>query len=170
MKVKDLIPWNPSKRDVEQRREGGSHPVRALQSDVNRVFDEFWRTFNLPMGRLWEESASAVAEPNIDVRETDKEVEVTAELPGMEEDDIEVSVTDGMLMIAGEKESEREAQEQGYVLRERSVGRFERVVPLPDGLDFDSVKATFKNGLLKITIPKTKEAQAAVKRVAVKSS
>ena len=75
-----------------------------------------------------------------------------------------------MLAIAGQKESELERKDQGYVLRERSFGRFERVIPLPEGLDLDAVKATFKNGLLTVTIPKTKETQAAVKRVSVKGT
>ena len=170
MKVKDLIPWSPSKRGMQQQRGESRHPVRALQSDVNHVFEDFWRTFNLPMSGLLDEDAGAAAEPNIDVRETDKEIEVVAELPGMDEKDVEVSISDGMLAITGQKESERERKDQGYVLRERSFGRFERVIPLPEGLDLDAVKATFKNGLLTVTIPKTKETQAAVKRVSVKGT
>ena len=169
MKVKDLISRSPSKRAVQQQSES-PHPVRALQSDINRVFEEFWRSFHLPFSRLRDDNGGTVTEPSIDVRETDQELEVKAELPGMEEKDIEVGVTPGLLTIAGQKESERETQEQSYVLRERSFGRFERVIPLPDGVDIDSAKATFKNGLLTISIPKTREAQAALKRVAVKNS
>ena len=92
---------------------------------------------------------------------------MVAELPGMDEADVEVSVAEGMLTIRGEKKSERDEEEKGYVLRERSFGRIERVVPLPAGLDLDSAKATFKNGVLTVTIARTAEAQAAVKHIAV---
>ena len=85
----------------------------------------------------------------------------------MNEADIDVSVAPGMLTIRGEKKSERDEEKEGYVLRERSFGRVERVVPLPDGLDLDSPKAVFKNGVLTVTIAKTAEARQAVRRIAV---
>ena len=107
--------------------------------------------------------------PRVDVRETDNEVEIVAELPGMEEGDVDVSIAEGMLTIRGEKRSEREEREEGngYILRERSFGRIERLVPLPEGLDLDSAEATFKNGVLTVRIAKTAEAQRAAKRIQV---
>ena len=168
MKVKDLIPWDLGKHEAEQPREA-AHPIRALQSDINRAFEDFWQTFNFPTTRLWDSGFTAAAVPSVDVRDTEKEVEVIAELPGMEEKDVEVTVAEGALVISGAKKYEQEKQDKGYLLRERSFGRVERVVPLPDGLDLDSAKATFKNGVLTVAIPKTKEAQAAVKRIAVKA-
>jgi HSP20 family protein len=164
MKITDLIPWG--KRDVPARRDG-TNAVHALQADLNRVFDDFWRAFDLPSPGTWGTGFDAEAAPRIDVRETAKQVEVLAELPGMEEKDVDVRVAEGTLTITGEKKSERETEEKGYVLRERSFGRFERVVPLPDGLDVDAAKATFKNGVLTITIPKTAEAQTEVKHIQV---
>jgi len=101
------------------------------------------------------------------VRENDKEVDVEAELPGMNEDDIDVAVADGTLVIRGEKKDEHEERDEGFIRRERVFGRIERVVPLPDGLDVDHAKATFKNGVLTVAIPRTAEAQAAVKRIGV---
>jgi HSP20 family protein len=166
MNIRDLIPWTRGGRDVQVRREG-SDPMVALQSDIDRVFDNFWRSFDLPMLGAGNGGFRAALTPRVDVRETDKEVEVVAELPGMDEADIDVSVAEGMLTIRGEKKAEREQEERGYVLRERSFGRIERMVPLPDGLDPDSAKATFKNGVLTVTIAKTPEAQAAVKRIPV---
>lgn len=104
MKIRDLIPWNWGKRQVPLRREQ-SDPLRALQTDINRAFDSFWRGFDLP----WQSMSSwAMAMPNVDVSETDKEIEVTAELPGMEEKDIDVSGAEGVLTIRGEKKSEVE--------------------------------------------------------------
>ena len=106
----------------------------------------------------------------MDVSETDKAVEIKAELPGLEPDDVEVSIADGAVAIRGQKKAEREAKEKDYVLRERSFGVIERTVPLPDGLDTDAAEASFKNGVLTLTIPKTAESQAASRRIPVTHS
>ena len=169
MKVRDLIPWSSAKRDVATQHQDTS-PVRALQLDINRAFDDFWRAFQLPMPSAWDEGPDGLAVPSVDVRDTGKAVEVVAELPGMQEADIDVSVADGALTIRGEKKSEREEKDKGYLLRERSFGSIERVIPLPDGLDVNSANAAFKNGVLTITIPRTQETQAAVKRIAVQQA
>ena len=140
---------------------------RGLQLDINRVFDNFWRSFELPMLGTGNGGAGSGLVPQVDVRETDQEIEVIAELPGMDEADVDVSVAPGMLTIRGEKKSEREQEGDGYILRERSFGRIERMVPLPEGLDLDSAEATFKNGVLTVRIAKTAEAQRAAKRIQV---
>lgn len=175
MNIRDLIPWSQSRREpwsqsrrqVAVRRENEDDPVQALQQNIDRVFEDFWRTFNLPMLGDWDGGAASAVVPRVDVRETDEEVEVVAELPGMEEADVDVSVSQGMLTISGEKRSEREEEDDGYVLRERSFGRVERIVPLPEGLDVDSAQATFRNGVLTVRIPKTAETQRAAKRISV---
>jgi HSP20 family protein len=167
MNIRDLIPWSRGGREVQVRREGGDDPMLALQSDINRVFENFWRGFALPSLGAGGNGFEGGVVPRVDLRETDKEVEVVAELPGMDEADVDVSVAEGMLTVRGEKKSEREEDKEGYVLRERSFGRIERMVPLPDGLDLDSAKATFKKGVLTVTIAKTPEAQAAVRRIPV---
>jgi HSP20 family protein len=141
--------------------------MQSLQHNIDRVLEDFWRSFNLPMLTDWDEGAASVVVPQVDVRETDQEVEVVAELPGMNEADVDVSVSQGMLTIRGEKTSEREEEDDGYVLRERSFGRVERIVPLPEGLDVDAARATFRNGVLTVTIPKTAETQQAAKRISV---
>jgi HSP20 family protein len=104
----------------------------------------------------------------VDVAETDKELKVEAELPGIDEADIDVRVSDGMLVISGEKKADRKVDENGYILHERSFGRVERALPLPDGIDADAAQATFKNGILTVTIPKTAQAQSSAKRIPVK--
>jgi HSP20 family protein len=169
MNIRDLIPWSRGGREVQARREDRDDPMLALQSDVNRIFENFWRGFDLPMLGDGDDSENGMM-PRVDVRETDKEVEVVAELPGMDEADLDVSVSEGMLTIRGEKKEEREREDKGYVLRERSFGRIERLVPLPAGIDPDSAKATFKNGVLTVTIAKTPEAQSAVKRIQVQAA
>jgi HSP20 family protein len=172
MNLKNLIPGKRSRRNASVRHEGSdvsesTDTMLALQTDFNRAFEDFWRALNLPALAMSTDDLASVAAPNVDVRDTDKAVEVIAELPGMEEADFDVALAEGALTIRGTKKSEREKEESGYVLRERSFGRIERVVPLPEGLDADSAKATFKNGVLTVTIPKTEESQAAVKHIPV---
>jgi len=174
MNIRDLIPWGHSRREPWSRsgqevatRRDDDDPMQALQLDINRVFDNFWRSFELPMPGTGNGGAGTGLVPQVDLRETDKEIEVIAELPGMDEADVDVSVAPGMLTIRGEKKSEHEREGDGYLLRERSFGRLERVVPLPEGVDLDSAEATFKNGVLTVRIAKTAEAQRAAKRIQV---
>jgi HSP20 family protein len=169
MNIRDLIPWSRGGREVQVRREGREETALALPSDIDRMFDDFWRRFGLPIPGVWGDGNGAAGGlmPRVDVRETEQEVEVIAELPGMNEADVDVSLAPGMLTIRGEKKSERDEEKEGYVLRERSFGRVERVVPVPDGLDLDSAKAVFKDGVLTVTIAKTPEARRAVRRIAV---
>jgi len=176
MKVKDLVPWRRDRNQANGQtalRRKGVDRTRALQADINQAFEDFWRGFGVPMpfenifgGGL---SASSDRLPRIDVRENDKEVDVEAELPGMDDKDIDISVAEGMLVIRGEKKAEREEKNGGYIKRERSFGRIERIVPLPDGLDLEHAKAVFKQGVLTVAIPRSHEAQEAVKRIPVHS-
>jgi HSP20 family protein len=167
MRIRDLIPWSRRKHEVSVRRDG-LDPVHALQSDINRAFEDFWRGFGPPHPGALSTEFPNPSLPPIDLHETDRQVEVLVELPGMEEKDIDVSVAEGTLMIRGEHKSERESKDKGYIRRERSFGAIERMVPLPDGLDLDATKATFKNGVLSVMIPKTAEARDAVKRISVR--
>jgi HSP20 family protein len=172
MRVSDLIPWRAERRN--QPASQGGDPVAALQSSVNRSFDDFLRMFPVPSagpggnwpGMLLDHGGGF----QVDVVDTDKEVRITAELPGVEEGDIDVRASDGMLTIAAEKKAAHETEEGGYMLRERSFGRVERTVPLPEGVDPDAAQASFKSGLLTITIPKTSQAQGASKRIPVQSN
>lgn len=107
--------------------------------------------------------------PQIDVSETDQEIRVTAELPGIDEKDVEVTLTDDVLMIRGKQKAEREEEkDRGYHLRERVQGTFSRVLRLPFAADPNQVQATVNNGVLTVTIPKPKEVQEKVHRIEVK--
>jgi HSP20 family protein len=166
MKVTDLIPWK-SKHNVPIRRENGNGRF-GLSSDFDRVFEDFWRGFGQSLPSAWYDSPETPAPPRVDMHETDNEVEIKVELPGMDESDVDVSLADGVLTVRGEKKDEREKKHKGYVLRERSFGSVERIVPLPPGLDLDSATAAFKRGVLTVTIRKTAEAQAQTRRIAVR--
>lgn len=168
MQIKDLIPWNRREGGLAQRR-NEDNPVLALQREMNRVFDRFFDRFlddrfAAPRGGF------AVAAPTVDVADTDEAIEVSAELPGLNEKDIEVSVSDGFLSISGEKKAEHEEKTKGYHVCERSYGRFSRTIPLPPGIKGDEAKAEFKNGVLSVVLPKSPEARAKARRIEVKAA
>jgi HSP20 family protein len=168
MRVTDLIPWK-STRGSEPAVRNERDPVAALQNDVNRAFADFLRmVYPVPMASWTTALADTGSGVQVDVAETDKELKVEAELPGIDEADIDVRVSGGMLIISGEKKADREVDENGYILHERSFGRIERALPLPDGIDADAAQASFKNGVLTVTIPKTAQAQSSAKRIPVK--
>jgi len=166
MKITDLSPWRGTGRDLATRTKA-SDPIRALQLDVDRAFDHFWRMVPFPFGTL---GPSEQADPvRVDVSDNGKEVAVTAELPGMSDADLDVSISDGLLTIRGEKKSDHEAEGNGMLLRERIYGVVERTVPLPNGLDPDAAKATFTNGVLNILIPRSADVQADTKQISVQA-
>ena len=108
--------------------------------------------------------------PAVDVVESEKAYEITAELPGMDEKNIEVKVTDGRLTVKGEKQEEKEEKEKDYYLQERHYGSFERSFDLPESVEPDKIEASFKKGVLTVTLPKKAEAQKAAKKIEVKSA
>jgi HSP20 family protein len=162
MAMTDLIPWGRG-RNVPAQRGGDAGPFLALHREMNRLFDDVFRGFDLaPFGdHLLERS---MGWPNIEVSETDKDVKVAAELPGLEEKDIEVEFAHGILSIKGEKKTETEDKDRRF--SERYYGRFERRIPA-ENVDQDKVSAAFKNGVLTVTLPKLPEAKSNVKRIAI---
>lgn len=168
MSVRDLIPWGrESNRVPSLFRDDERDPFMTLHREVNRLFDDVFRGFDsgLPTwGRL---SSNGGRWPNLEISDNEKEVRVTAEVPGMEEKDIEVLLDDGVLTLKGEKRSESEDKDRQF--SERFYGRFERRIPLGYEIEEEKVDAHFKNGLLTITLPKTAKAQAQAKRIEIKS-
>ncbi len=151
-----------------------SQPFERLRRQMDRLFDEFdWRSpFRRSMFDIepvWRRELSWAATPAVDIAEKDKAYEVTAELPGMDEKNIEVNVANGMLTIKGEKKEEKEEKRKDYYHSERRYGSFERRFQIPEGVDTSKIEANFKKGVLTVTLPKTSEAQAAEKKIAVKS-
>lgn len=160
MALRDLIPFNGGSRDVGFRR-SETNPFLALHREMNRLFDDAFRAFDIaPL------SSQSIGWPSVEVNETDKEVKIVAELPGLEEKDVNVELHDGLLTISGEKKSETEDKERRF--SERYYGRFERSVPVGE-VEQDKVAAAFKNGVLTVTLPKAPAAQQKVKRIAINS-
>ncbi len=138
---------------------------RPWRSPFDHLFDAFFGEDS----RLPVLAGNAAFTPRIDVKEDDVSYEISAELPGLEEKDIELSVSDGSLVLRGEKSDAREAKEGKYYREERIYGRFERAFHLPDGVEADKIEAKFKNGVLAITLPKKEEAKEVVRQVEVKA-
>ena len=163
MAIRDLVPWNNRSRDVSTRRSEEANPFLTLHREMNRLFDDAFRGLDLTSGtdRFFDRTMDW---PNIEVSQSDKEVKVTAELPGLDEKDVEVELANGVLAIRGEKKTETQDKERMF--SERCYGRFERQIPVDD-IDQDKVAASFKNGVLSVTLPKSPEAQQKVKRIAI---
>lgn len=138
-------------------------PFMSLQREIDRLFEDFSRGFPTIAG-----NGAIALMPSMDVTETDKEIEITAELPGLEEKDVHINIADNILTIRGEKKAEKEQKDKNYRLVERSYGSFERTLELPEGVNADAIKANISKGLLKVTVPKPAPAQA--KKIEVKSA
>lgn len=171
MAIRDLIPWSrqenrlPVPVSAERDRDDTTHPLLSLHREVNRLFDDVFRGFGVPSFGGFDRGFSW---PNLELAETDKELRVTAELPGLDEKDVEITVEEGVLTLRGEKRSEVDDKDRGY--SERSYGRFERRIALPRGVDREHVSATFRNGVLTVALPKTEAANENVRRIPINAS
>jgi HSP20 family protein len=162
MNVRELVPWGRGDRErsVSTRSEPMS-PVLSLHREMNRLFDDVFRdfgesSFGASRGSAW---------PSVDVDETDKSFRVTAELPGVEERDVEVVFENGVLAIRGEKKFAKEDGNRTF--SERYYGRFERQIALDREIDENGITATFKDGVLTVTVPKSERALERTKRIPI---
>ncbi|BCG83749.1 Hsp20/alpha crystallin family protein [Mesorhizobium sp. 113-3-3] len=165
MNVRDLIPWSRGSSQTPSLYRGDDmDPFLSLHRNVNRLFDEVLRGFDTrstlgrmaPLNGTW---------PSVEFSETDQEIRVTAEIPGLDENDVEVMLDDGVLILRGEKKAETEGKDRQF--SERYYGRFERRFSLGREVEDDKVAATFKNGVLTVRLPKSKKAQANAKRIPI---
>lgn len=156
-----LLPWRT--RELASRSNGD--PFTSLQREMNRIFNHLGQGFDLAP---FDEASIAKWSPRVNVTETDKEFTVSAELPGLEQKDVEVAIQNGALAIKGEKKEEKEEKDKNYHHVERSFGSFQRTIALPSEVDESKTEASFKNGVLTIKLPKTKEAQQNLKKIAIK--
>jgi len=159
MSMRDLVPWGRGDREraLAPASEPAS-PFLSLHRQMNRLFDDVFRDFE--MAPAWGRMGS----PQVEVEERDGEYRVTAELPGLDERDVEVTVEDGALCLRGEKRAETEDKARAF--SERWYGRFERRIALPD-VDEATAQASFRNGVLTVTLPKTPAAAARVRKIPV---
>ena len=163
MAFRNLVPW--------KKREGSNlakaqenDPFSMLQREMNRLFENFGRGFDMAP---FEGEGEWM--PRVNVSQTDKDVTVSAELPGIKEEDVNVSVTRDLLTISGQKVDEHEDKQKDYFFAERTYGSFERSIQLPAEVDSDKADAKFSKGVLTITLPKKAEQKPDAKKISVKS-
>jgi HSP20 family protein len=153
-------------------------PLENLRREIDRLIDDFGQSYwGSPFRRalaelepLWPRKLGLGAAPAVDIVEGAKAYEVTAELPGMDEKNIEVKIANGGLTIKGEKQEAKEEKEKDYYLSERRFGSFERYFRVPESVDTDKIEASFRKGVLTVTMPKKPEAQKPEKKIDVKAA
>lgn len=162
MSVRDLIPWNrtPAPAPAALSQEPAS-PFLTLHREMNRLFDDVFGGF----GGMPSLAGRGFGWPHIELAEADGALRVSAELPGLDEKDVELLIADGVLTLKGEKRAESTDTGRGY--SERSYGRFERSIALPVPVEEDRAAATFRNGVLTVTLPRAAEAPERRRRIAI---
>ena len=151
---------------------------RSLRTEMDRLFDRFAGGWGMPsLRRMFDvepafrsESSFTVPSPAVDISEDTAGYKVTAELPGMSEKEVEVTLSDGMLTLKGEKRQEKEQKDKNFYLSERSYGSFQRSFAVPENVDRDKIAADFAKGVLTITMPKTAMAVEQQKKIEVKAA
>jgi len=162
----NLIPWK-NKREEKNSGTPEEHPLARLRDDMDHVFDRFWRDpWSASLADLFPSSGGFGLQVNL--AESDNDVIVTTELPGVDSEDIDIDVSGNTLTIRGEKKQEKEDKKQNYHYVERSYGSFHRSVQLPSAADPNKVDANFKNGILTVTLQKRPDAKP--KRIEVKTN
>jgi HSP20 family protein len=160
------MPWGRGSHQTPSvYRDDEQNPFLSLHRQMNRLFDDVFRDLDRRMPMSGQSASFGAGWPNVEISETDNELQVIAEIPGLEEKDIEVLLDNGVLTLRGEKRAETEDKNRHF--SERYYGRFERRIPIPYEVDEDKVSASFKNGVLTVTIPKSAQAQSRVKRIAI---
>lgn len=161
MAVRDLIPRMRSRVPVS--RTESMNPLAAFHEEMNRLFDDFWRDFDGVGTSLM----PSIGFPRVEVTESERDVQVEAELPGLEEKDVDVTLHNGVLTIRGERQNGREDKHRR--ISERYYGRFERRIALPAEVEAEKVTASFRKGVLTVTLPKTARELEDVKRIRIDS-
>ena len=163
MNITDLVPWrsrSPARREQDE-------PGTVMRREMNRLFEDFFRGFDLAS---FEREGGRAFYPSVNVSETDEAIEATFELPGVSEEDVDVTLTRDGLIVSGEKREETKEEGKDYYHQERSYGYFRRTIPLSaDAVDRDKVEATFDKGVLTVTLPKREEARRVSRRIPVKT-
>ena len=187
MDLKKWVPWNWFKKEEEDtgktvpvRREDShgqsgllTSPIQQFHHEIDRLFDQMFHGFGLaPFGseRRSPRLSGSILKPTLDLSASDKEYTVTVEIPGVDQKDVKLEIVNDTLTIHGEKKQEKEEKEKNYYRMERSFGAFQRVLSLPEDADQDGIEATFKKGVLTVTLPKKSMPKSGVRQIEVKSA
>ncbi|MFH7320003.1 Hsp20/alpha crystallin family protein [Desulfurivibrio sp. D14AmB] len=182
MDIKKLVPWNWLQKEEEGggsvlpakvgtgERGGESHPLLRLHREMDRLFADAFHGFPGRLGGVdFAPAWSGLLKPQVDIGADDKSYTITIEVPGVDEKDVTIEISEDTLVVSGEKKQEKEEKEKDFYRMERSYGSFRRVLCLPEDVDRDGIKAAFKKGILTITMPRRAPAKKAARRIEVKS-
>jgi len=161
MALREMAPWKRKKLSRSEEE----NPFFSLQHEMNRLMDRFAR--GIGGGELAEREEPWKFSPSVDVSENDKEIHISAELPGLDEKDIDLTLSGNNLIIRGEKRAEKEEKGEQFYRKETSYGVFHRSIPLPTEVEEDKIEATYRKGVLKIVLPKSPEARKARKKISI---
>lgn len=185
MELKKLAPWNWFKKEeeidhaipVKHTEKGGYFPERyfdptlSIHRDIDRLFDHFFRGVGMPASvrpDAWPSFGdSGLLKPKIDLSASEQEYQLTVEIPGVSEKDVTIDIKGNTMTVKGEKRQEKEEKDKNFYRIERSYGSFQRVLSLPEDVDQDAIKASFKNGILSITMPRKALPKGEVKQIEI---
>jgi HSP20 family protein len=168
MALKEMILRN-RRNSNDLARVDNFGPFGSFHKEVNRLFDSFFDDFNFAPSSFFKADGLSNFKPKVNISEDKKSIEVTAELPGMDEKDIKVTLTDQVLTIEGEKKKEDKESSKEYYRIERSFGGFKRSIRIPEDIKAEAIKANFKNGVLNVSLPKSEKAQENIRQIEVQS-
>ncbi|HDS85119.1 MAG TPA: Hsp20/alpha crystallin family protein [Phycisphaerales bacterium] len=167
MVLSNLVPFRKGGKDALAHYRREADPFAAFQRQMNRLVEDFFGETGLKPFGAGDRFAGSFT-PTLDIAENDREVTVTAELPGLEDKDIQISIQNDRLTLRGEKKAEHEGKDAQHYVVERSYGAFSRAIQLPAEVDDSKAEAVFKNGVLKIRLPKTPTEKNKTKRIEIK--
>jgi len=185
MELKKLAPWNWFKKEEEINhsvpiKQGKSlfperrdDPMLQLHRDIDHLFDRFFEGFRSPLLTGWPTvpffEGTGLLKPKVDLSASEQEYHLTVEIPGVSEKDIRLDLSGNIMTIQGEKKQEKEEKEKGYYRMERRYGAFQRVLSLPEDVDQEAIRASFKHGVLSVTMPRKVLPKGEVKQIAIDS-
>lgn len=163
-----LTPFRWGNRGVPANREPEGNPLNVFQREMNRLFDDFFKGTGI---KPWAEEMESLGAftPQVNMTEDEKSIQVSAELPGLDEKDLEISLSKDALTIKGEKKQENEHKDKEAYYLERSFGTFTRVLPIPKDVNTEKAEASFKKGVLTITLPKLEKEKQSQKKIRIKA-
>jgi HSP20 family protein len=170
MGIRDIVPRRKESAGVPARRGGGSDALERFHREIDRMFADIFGDMGLSLPVLGESFGAAWDWPRVNVAESDRDVVVTAELPGVDEKNVQIEVDDDVLTLKGEVSEEHEEKNRRWSRVERRYGTFQRTIPLPDEVMADQAKATFKRGVLTITLPKRESSSPKRKTIPIEVS
>ncbi len=168
MSIKDLIVRNQRNNEVVES--DSFFPFSSFSKDINRMFEDFFGDFGSLSNSFFRGDRSSFFTPKVNVSENDEQIDVSAELPGMDEKDIQVSLSENILTIKGEKKKDEEKKGKDFHHIERNYGSFQRTIKMPSEIVNDKIKASFKNGVLNVILPKSEKAKDKVRTIKVNAS